>query len=40
MNWYADMNEQEKRSFQKVIVVCIAGGILIRLVPVFFDIFF
>ena len=25
MKWYNDMTEQEKRSFQKVIVVCTVG---------------
>ena len=29
MKWYNDMTEQEKRSFQKVIVVCVVGAILI-----------
>mgnify|MGYP001146603025 CR=1 FL=1 len=36
MKWYNDMTEQEKRSFQKVIVVCVAGAILILLVPLIF----
>ena len=25
MKWYNDMTEQEKRSFQKVIAVCVFG---------------
>ena len=25
MKWYNDMTEQEKRSFQKVIVACLRG---------------
>ena len=29
MKWYNDMSEQEKRSFQKVIAVCVVGAILI-----------
>ena len=29
MKWYNDMTEQEKRSFQKVIVVFVVGAILI-----------
>ena len=29
MKWYNDMTEQEKQSFQKVIVVCAVGAILI-----------
>lgn len=33
MNWYNDMTEQEKRSFQKVIAVCVVGAILILLIP-------
>ncbi|MGJ0845258.1 hypothetical protein ACR77J_01070 [Tissierella praeacuta] len=40
MKWYNDMDEQEKRSFQKVIAVCVVGGILILLVPMFFILFF
>ena len=27
MKWYNDMSEQEKRSFQKVIAVCVVGAI-------------
>lgn len=34
MKWYNDMTEQQKQSFQKVIVVCIVGTILILLIPV------
>lgn len=30
------MTEQEKQSFQKVIVVCIVGAILILIVPMVF----
>ena len=33
MKWYNDMTEQEKRSFQKVIAVCVIGAILILLIP-------
>ncbi len=36
MKWYKDMTEQEKRSFQKVIVVCVVGAILILIVPMVF----
>ena len=33
MKWYNDMTEQEKRSFQKVIAVCVVGAIFILLIP-------
>lgn len=33
MKWYNDMMEREKRSFQKVIAVCVVGAILILLIP-------
>lgn len=33
MKWYNYMTEQEKRSFQKVISVCVVGAILILLIP-------
>ena len=33
MKWSNDMTEQEKRSFQKVIAVCVIGAILILLIP-------
>lgn len=33
MNWYNDMNKQQKRSFNKVIAVCVVGTILILLIP-------
>lgn len=33
MKWYNDMTEQQKQNFQKVIVVCIVGAILILLIP-------
>ena len=33
MKSYNDMTEQEKRSFQKVIAVCVIGAILILLIP-------
>ena len=36
MKWHKDMDEQEKRSFQKVITICVAGAILILLIPMFF----
>lgn len=36
MKWYNDMTEQEKRSFQKVIVVCAVGAIVIFFVPMIF----
>ena len=36
MKWYNDMIEQEKRSFQKVIVVCVVGAVLIFIVPMVF----
>ncbi len=34
MNRYEDMNKQEKRSFKKVILICIVGAILILLIPI------
>lgn len=34
MKWYNNMNEQEKNNFNKVIVVCVIGTILILLIPV------
>lgn len=40
MKWYNDMSEQEKRSFQKVIVVCVVGAILILIVPIVFHVIF
>ena len=40
MKWYNDMTEQEKRSFQKVIVVFVAGAILILIVPMVFHAIF
>ena len=36
MKWYNDMSEQEKRSFQKVIAVCVVGAILILLIRIVF----
>lgn len=33
MKWYNDMSEQQKQSFQKVIVACLIGAILILLIP-------
>ena len=36
MKWYNDMSEQEKRSFQKVIAVCVVGAILFLIVPMVF----
>lgn len=33
MKWYNDMSEQQKQSFQKVIVVCLISAILILLIP-------
>lgn len=36
MKWYNDMTKQEKRSFKKVIVVCVVGAILILIVPMVF----
>lgn len=40
MKWYNDMNKQEKRSFQKVTVVCVVGAILILIVPMVFHAIF
>ena len=40
MKWYNDMTEQEKRSFQKAIVVCVVGAILILIVPIVFHVIF
>lgn len=40
MKWYDDMNQQEKRSFKKVITICVVGAILILLIPVFFHAIF
>ena len=36
MKWYNDMSEQEKRSFQKVIAVCVVGAILILFIRIVF----
>lgn len=36
MKWYNAMDEQGKQSFQKVIVVCVTGAILILSVPTIF----
>ena len=33
MKWYNDMSEQQIKIFQKVIVVCLIGAILILLIP-------
>lgn len=33
MKWYNNMTEQEKNNFNKVIVVCIIGAILVFLIP-------
>lgn len=40
MKWYNDMSEQEKRSFQKGIAVCVVGAILILIVPMVFHTIF
>ncbi|WP_272493314.1 hypothetical protein [[Clostridium] innocuum] len=40
MKWYNDMSKQEKRSFQKVITVCVVGAILILIVPMVFHTIF
>ena len=40
MKWYNDMSEQEKRSFQKVITICVVGAILILIVPMVFHAIF
>ena len=40
MKWYNDMSEQEKRSFQKVIAVCVVGAILSLIVPMVFHTIF
>ena len=40
MKWYNDMSEQEKRSFQKVIAVCVVGANLILIVPMVFHTIF
>ena len=40
MKWYNDMTEQEKRSFQKVIVVFVVDAILILIVPMVFHAIF
>ena len=40
MKWYNDMSEQEKRSFQKVIAVCVVCSILILIVPMVFHTIF
>ncbi len=34
MKWYNNMSEQQKRSFQKVIAICVVGAILILLIPI------
>ena len=40
MKWYNDMSEQEKRSFQKVITICVVGAILILIVSMVFHTIF
>ena len=40
MKLYKDMSEQEKRSFQKVITICVVGAILILIVPMVFHTIF
>ena len=40
MKWYNDMSKQEKRSFQKVITVCVVGAIFILIVPIVFHTIF
>ena len=40
MKWYNDMSEQEKRSLQKVITICVVGAILILIVPMVFHTIF
>ena len=40
MKWYNDMSEQEKRSFQKVITICVVGAILILIVTIVFHTIF
>ena len=40
MKWYNDMTEQEKRSFQKLIVVFVVCAILILIVPMVFHAIF
>ena len=40
MKWYNDMSEQEKRSYQQVIAVCVVGAILILIVPMVFHTIF
>ena len=40
MKWYNVMSEQEKRSFQKVITICVVGAILILIVPMVFHTIF
>lgn len=37
MKWYNDMAEQQKRSFQKVIAVCVVGALLILFIPMVFQ---
>lgn len=40
MKWYNDRTEQEKQSFQKVVVVCVVGAIIILIVPMVFRVIF
>ena len=39
MKWYNEMTEQEKRSFQKVIAVCVVAAIIILLIPIAMHLF-
>ncbi len=40
MKWYKNMSAQQKKDFNKVIAVCLAGTAAILLVPVIFSVIF
>ncbi len=40
MKWYKNMPEQQKKDFNKVIAVCLAGTAAVLLVPVIFSVIF
>lgn len=33
MNWYKNMTDNQKKDFNKVVIVCTAGTVLILLIP-------
>ena len=40
MKWYTNMDKEERRNFQKVIVVCAVGAISVLMVPIGFCVIF